>query len=113
MDNFVQEGEYVNFTAPAAGFVAGTPCLIGTIVVVPTVTAAVGVSVSCLVRGVVSGTKIGSQAWTEGAKVYWDSSPESFTTTSSGNHLCGVAVVAVGSGAGETTGVVRLDGVSR
>lgn len=113
MENFSQEGEVITLTAPAGGVTTGVPVLIGSLVVVPTVTAAEAAKFSALVTGVVSYTKTGSQAWTEGAKVYWDASPGEFTTTSSGNTLCGVAVVAVGSGAGETTGVVRLDGVAR
>ena len=113
MQNFSQEGEVVTFTAPSGGVVTGAPYLIGSLVVVALVTAAETVSFSGLVRGVVSYTKTGSQAWTEGAKIYLDVSPREFTTTSAGNTLCGVAVVAVGSGAGETTGVVRLDGLAR
>lgn len=113
MDNFSQEGEVVTLTAPGGGVTAGVPVLIGSLVVVPTVTAAATAQFSALVTGVVSYTKTGSQAWTEGAKIYWDVSPAEFTTSAGGNTLCGVAVVAVGSGAGETTGVVRLDGVAR
>ena len=92
---------------------SGAPYLIGSLVVVALATVAETLPFSGLVRGVVSYTKTGSQAWTEGAKIYLDVSPREFTTTSGGNTLCGVAVVAVGAGAGETTGVVRLDGVAR
>lgn len=113
MKTYSEEGEVLPFTAPSGGVTKGVPVLIGSIVVVPCVTAAEAALFSGLVRGVVSATKVGSQAWTVGAKVYWDSDPGYMTTTSSGNQLCGVAVVAVGSGAGETTGVVRLDGVAR
>jgi len=113
MKNYSEPGEIIALTAPGGGVTKGVPVLIGSLVVVPTVTAAATVAFSALVCGIVSYTKTGSQAWTEGAKIYFDASPAEFTTTSSGNTLCGVAVVAVGSGAGETTGVVRLDGVAR
>lgn len=113
MKNYTEEGEVLPFTAPSGGVVSGAPYLIGSLVVVALTTAAATVMFSGLVRGVVSYTKTASQAWTEGAKIYLDVSPREFTTSSGGNTLCGVAVVAVGAGAGETTGVVRLDGVAR
>ncbi len=113
MKNFVQGGEVIQLTAPAGGVVKGAPYLIGSLVVVATETVAEYLSFSALVRGVVSYTKTGTQAWTEGCKVYLDVSPREFTTSAGGNTLCGVAVVATGAGAGETTGVVRLDGVAR
>lgn len=113
MKTFSEEGEVLPFTAPIGGVTKGVPVLIGSLVVVPTVTALVGEKFSGLVRGVVSYTKTGSQAWTEGQKIYWDADPGCFSSSSGGNTLCGVAVVATGSGAGETTGVVRLDGVVR
>jgi predicted RecA/RadA family phage recombinase len=113
MQNFSHEGEVVPFTAPTGGVVSGAPYLIGSLVVVALATVAETLPFSGLVRGVVSYTKPGSQAWTEGAKIYLDVSPREFTTSAGGNTLCGVAVVAVGAGAGETTGVVRLDGVAR
>lgn len=113
MRNFVQPGDVLTFTAPGGGVVSGTPVLIGSLLVVATVTAAAGDSFAGLTQGVVTGTKPGSQAWTEGAKIYWDNGAGKFTTTSGGNTLVGVAVVAVGAGADETTGTVRLDGVAR
>ncbi len=57
--------------------------------------------------GVFELPKVGSQAWTVGVKVYWTSGGAA-TTTASGNTLIGTAFAAVGSGAGETLGKVRL-----
>ena len=51
-----------------------------------------------------------SQAWTAGAKVYWDNTTKLVTNVASGNTLVGVAALAVGSGADETIGRVRLNG---
>lgn len=113
MINFVQSGEHVTLTAPSGGVVSGTVYKIGSLLVVATVDATQGDLFVGLVTGVISYTKPGSQAWTEGVKVYWDNSAHKFTTTSGGNTLAGVAAEAVGSGAGETTGKVRLDGVAR
>jgi predicted RecA/RadA family phage recombinase len=113
MQNWVQEGKVMTFTAPSGGVVSGTAYLIGSLLVIATITAAQTEPFTGITRGVVTYAKPGSQAWTEGAKIYWDNSAKNFTTTSSGNTLVGVAAEAVGAGAGETTGKVRLDGVAR
>lgn len=113
MDTFVQPGDVLEFTAPSGGVVTGVPKQIGQILVIPAVTAAINVRFNGSVAGVFSVPKIGSQAWTEGAVVFWDSGNGRFTTSGAGNLQAGIAVVAVGSGATETTGVVRLDGVGR
>jgi predicted RecA/RadA family phage recombinase len=55
-------------------------------------------------------TKAASQAWTAGAKVYWDNTAKRVTNVASGNTLIGVAVLAVGAGAEEVVGRVRLNG---
>ena len=54
-------------------------------------------------------TKVGSQAWTVGAKIYWDDTNKRCTTVATDNTLIGVAVEAVASGAGDTIGRVRLN----
>jgi predicted RecA/RadA family phage recombinase len=113
MNNFVQPGDSVEYTAPAGGVVSGTPVLIGQLLVVPAQTALVNVKFVGKTTGVFSVTKAGSQAWTEGAIVYWDSGNARFTTVATGNFRAGTAVEAVGAGASLTTGTVRLDGVSR
>jgi predicted RecA/RadA family phage recombinase len=113
MDNFTQPGEVLTFTAPAGDVVSGGVYQIGGLLVVAAADAAEGDEFEGQTRGVFSVTKTGSQAWTEGARVYWDAVAEEFTTTAPGNHLAGVAVEAVGSGPGETTGKVYLDGVAR
>ena len=112
MDNYVQPGEVIELTAPSGGVVTGTPKQIGNVLVVPTVTAAVGIRFNALVRGVIRFTKVGSQAWAEGARVFWDVANARFTTVGAGNLLAGFAVEAVGSGATETTGVVSLSGIA-
>ena len=62
-----------------------------------------------LLVGVFDITKVGSQAWTVGAKVYWDDTNKRCTTVATDNTLIGVAVEAVASGAGDTIGRVRLN----
>ncbi len=57
-------------------------------------------------------TKAGSQAWTEGQKIYWDDSAKVCTSVSTAGQLIGVATAACASGAGDTTGQVRLNGAA-
>lgn len=109
--NFVQPGNVVTLTAPTGGVVAGTVYLIGTLLVVAQNTVAQTLPFEGMVIGVFTLPKATGQAWTEGAKVYWDNTAKNFTTTSTSNTLAGVAVAAAASG--DTTGSVRLDGVTR
>lgn len=109
--NFLQPGNKLDLTAPSGGVVSGTVYLIGTLLVVAQGTAAQGETFTGMVEGVFTLPKATGQAWTEGAKVYWDNTAKNFTTTSTSNTLAGVAAAAAGSS--DTTGSVRLDGVTR
>ena len=71
--------------------------------------AALGESVETALTGVFDITKIGSQAWTAGARIYWDDTNKRTTTVATDNTLIGAAVEAVASGAGDTIGRVRLN----
>lgn len=109
MKNFVAVGNILTLPAPAA-LASGQGALIGSIFGVAQNAAASGEDVAILVTGVFELPKAASQAWTVGAKVYWDNAAKNTTTTVAGNTLIGVAVKAVGGTAGETTGTVRLNG---
>lgn len=112
MNNYVQPGEILELTTPAA-VTKGLGYKIGSIVGLATVSAGSGVKANFLVKGVALVVKAtgGSSAWTEGVKLYWDDSAKKFTKTSSGNTLVGVAVAAAGDN--DATGYVRLDGAAR
>lgn len=112
MKNFIQPGDVVTLIAPAGGVVSGGVYLIGGLLVVAATSAAQGAEFEGKTTGVFDVTKAASQAWTIGATVYWDDAAKAFTTTASGNKLAGSAIKAVGNGAGETTGRVRLNGVA-
>lgn len=111
MKNFVQPGDMVSVTAPYA-LASGAGCLVGSLFGVASAAADNGAAVEIATRGVFDLAKAGSQAWTVGARIYWDDSAKVTTTAaaSGANKLIGVAVAAVGSGAGETTGRVLLTG---
>jgi predicted RecA/RadA family phage recombinase len=110
MKNFVQPGDVLSLTAPYALATAGLGFLVGSLFAVSLSAAGNGAPVEGATRGVFDLVKVGSQAWTVGARIYWDDTAKACTTTASTNKLIGVAVAAVGSGAGETTGRVLLTG---
>ena len=113
MTKFVQSGPAIEFTAPGGGVTVDVPVLIGSVLVVPTVSADATARFVGRIQGVFRNmTKVGSQAWAEGARVYWDNGNSRFTASGAGNQLAGFAVEAVGSGASETTGTVYLTGVA-
>jgi len=109
MKNFVQPGNTITLTAPYA-VASGDGLLFGSIVGVAAGTAALGETVETALLGVFDITKIGSQAWTVGAKVYWDDTNKRSTSVAISNTLIGVATEAVAGGAGDTIGRVRLNG---
>lgn len=109
--NYVQPGNTLTLTAPSGGVVSGTVYLIGTLLVVAQATVAQTLPFEGKVTGVFTVPKTNAQAWTEGAKVYWDNTAKEFTTTSTSNTLAGVAAAAAANPS--TTGNVRLDGVTR
>ncbi len=114
MKTFVQPGESVELTAPAGGVVSGVGVQIGELLVIATVTktpaqvTAGDNRFNGLVEGVITHAKAPSQAWIEGARVYWDEGNKRFTTSAGGNLPAGYSVAAVGGGADETTGTVLL-----
>lgn len=111
MKNFQQPGETVGVLAPRA-VASGEGVLVGALFGMAATNAASGAAVEIVRRGVFAGVpKTSAQAWTVGAKVYWDNTNFVFTTTASGNTLCGVAL-AVAENPSDT-GTVLLDGTAR
>ena len=107
MKNFVQEGDRITVAAPAT-VSSGDGVLVGSIFGIAMTDAASGADVVLAMEGVYTLPKAGSQAWSVGAKVYWDNTNKVCTTTATGNTLIGVATAAVAGGANDTTGTVRL-----
>ena len=107
MKNFVAAGDTLTITA-GADIASGDGVLVGSLFGVATGAIANGAQGVINLVGVYDLPKVGSQAWTVGALVYWTGT--ACTATASTNKLIGVAVAAVGSGAGETIGRVRLNG---
>lgn len=110
MKTFVQHGRTMSANAPYA-VVSGAAALLGSIVGVAQTDVANGVEGEWDLEGVFDLAKATGQAWSFGAKIYWDNTAKNFTTTSAGNTLAGVAAKRLGEIAGATTGWVRLNGV--
>lgn len=109
MKNYIQDGDTLTVTAPYA-LSSGLGCLVGSLFGVAVSDALISAEVEIKTAGVFDLVKAGSQAWTVGARIYWDDTAKACTTTAASNKLIGVAAAAVGSGAGETIGRVRLTG---
>ena len=109
MKNYVQPGNTITLTAPYA-VTSGDGLLVGSIFGIASGDAALNDPVETALTGVFDLTKVGSQAWTMGAKVYWDNTNKEATKTATANTLIGVATGAVAGGAGDVIGRVRLNG---
>lgn len=108
MKNYVQPGNTITLTAPY-DVASGDGLLVGAIFGVATGAAANGESIEAALVGVFDLKKVGSQAWAVGDKIYWDNTAKETTKTVASNTLIGAAIEAVGNGAGETVGRVRLN----
>ena len=108
MKNYVQPGNTITLTAPYA-VTSGDGLLVGSIFGVASGGAAQNDPIETALTGVFDLTKVGSQAWTVGAKVYWDDTNKRTTSVATSNTLIGVATEAVAGGAGDTIGRVRLN----
>ena len=107
MRNFIQTGDVITVPAPA-NVLSGAGVLVASLFGVAGHDALSGDNVDLHVTGVYSLPKVGSQAWLVGALIYWNGT--ACTNVASTNKLIGTAAAAVGSGPGETTGIVRLNG---
>lgn len=107
MKNFVQEGDILTVTAPAA-ILSGAGVQIGAIFGIAQTDAASGTPVAIKRKGVFTHAKTSAEAWTIGAKIYWDATNKVFTTTASTNTLVGTAAAAASNPS--ATGTVLLDG---
>ncbi len=109
MKTYVQPGNTITLTAPY-DVTSGDGLLVGAIFGIASGDALTGAEVEVVTTGVFDLTKAVSQAWAVGDKVYWDNTNRVATKTATANTLIGVAVLAVGGTASETTGRVRLNG---
>lgn len=105
--NYIQPGETLTVIAPRTA-PAGSGLLIGALFAVALSTAVAGKPVEARRVDVFDLTKTAGQAWTAGAKLYWDNTAFSVTTTAGSNALIGVATQA--QAAGDVIGRALLTG---
>jgi predicted RecA/RadA family phage recombinase len=107
MKTSVQEGATLTITAPVGGTTAGNIYVNGDFAGVALSTAAAGsAAVLELGTGVYTFPKATAEAWSLGAKLYWDAANARLTTTASGNTLVANAFKA--ALAADTKGVARM-----
>jgi predicted RecA/RadA family phage recombinase len=109
MKNFIAPGNRLTITA-GADIASGAGVLVGSIFGVAETAIANGAQGVIVLEGIVDLPKAPSQAWTVGALIYWDAANSRCTNVAGSLKLIGIAAAAVGGGAGETTGRVRLNG---
>lgn len=107
MKNYVQEGDIVTVAAPY-DVLSGAGLLVGSLFGVATADALSAATVEAKTTGVFDLAKTSAQAWTVGAKIYWDNTNKVTTTTSTDNTLIGVALAVAANPS--STGRVRLNG---
>lgn len=110
MKNFIQTGSTLTLTAVYA-VASGGGHLAGAIFGVAVTAVASGAQGEFKRDGVFELPKVSAQAWTQGAKVYWDDTNKQVTTTASANTLIGAAAAAAANPS--ATGLVLLDGSIR
>lgn len=97
MQNFIQTGDVLALTAPAA-VKSGEGFLAGAIFAVAVRDAENGESVDARVAGVVELPKAADNI-AQGALIYWDAAEGEATTTAAGNRRIGAATEPAGTGA--------------
>lgn len=107
MKNYVQPGDTITVTAPAA-IASGDGVLVGKLFGIAAIAAASGAEVEIKTTGVFNIGKNSAEAWAQGVDVYWDSAAKVMTTTATNNTLVAKAVLPADNPSG--TGRVRLNG---
>jgi predicted RecA/RadA family phage recombinase len=107
MRNYVQPGDTVTLLAPAA-LASGEPFAVGALFGVAAYAAGSGDEVEAKRTGVFDLPKTTGEAWTVGARLYWNAGTKKLTTTVGSNLFVGAALAAAGESA--ETGRVILAG---
>ncbi len=111
MTNFIQEGKKIDYANAGSAIASGDVVQFGSQigVAVTDIAATTGVG-PVLLEGVVELAKVGSQAWSQGDKIFWDHTNSRCTKTASSDAdtVIGFAFEAAGSGAGVVLGKVKL-----
>lgn len=111
MKNFISQGNTLSFiNDTGAPIKSGNGALLGTIFGVAAGDIAANAAGVLNLVGTYELTKAPSEAWSLGAAVYWDNTAKHCTSVATNNTLIGAATEAVGGGATDILGKVRLNG---
>ncbi|MFZ3141151.1 DUF2190 family protein [Polaromonas sp.] len=110
MKNFKQKGDILTLISVAA-IASGAGLLVGSIFGITQKAVGAGEEVDVLREGVFTVPKNSAEAWTVGAKVYWDDTAKVFTITNTTDTLVGVAYAIAANPS--AIGTVLLDGAIR
>ncbi|WP_146592326.1 DUF2190 family protein [Puniceibacterium confluentis] len=110
MKNYIAPGEHITVAAPY-DVSAGGGALVGAVFGVAQADAVSAADVVLVRRGAFELAKTSAQAWTVGAKLYWDDTAKVVTTTATANTLIGAALAVAANPS--ATGTVLLDGAIR
>lgn len=115
MKNYIQPGAHITAIATGAAVTSGQGVLYERLFGVAQTSAAQNQTFTLATEGVFELPKVGSQAWTVGAAVFWDNSstPRRATTVGGNSNVyIGTATEAVSNAEGATLGRVKLVGRS-
>lgn len=107
---YQHDGDVMPYPAPSGGVVSGTPVMIGSLFVVPLVTAAETVEFNGMTTGVHGLAKTSAQAWTAGQKIYWNTGTSKADSDGTTGPLIGTAAAIAANPT--DTGYVRLNGIA-
>lgn len=93
-NQFVQDGEFIDYTPSGAAVAAGKLVLVTDRVFFCPRALADGELGSLMTRGLVRYEKTTAEAWTLGQKLYWNDTTKKLTTTASTNKVAGYAAAA-------------------
>lgn len=96
MRNFIQTGNVLTVTAPAA-VASGAGVKVGFLFGIAATDAASGADVEIAVEGVYELSKVTTDAFAVGDRAYWNDTSKLVTSTASGNTLIGQAVTVAGN----------------
>ncbi len=107
MGTYNQPGDVLTFVAPTGGVTIGVPLIIGTQLVIPKSTVAVGVEFEGHVEGVHSLAKNSGETWLTGQSLYWSTGGSEFSSVPKAGLKLGQ--VAKGAGSSATSAYVKLN----
>jgi predicted RecA/RadA family phage recombinase len=113
MNNFVQDGDVIDFTA-AEDLSSGELVQIGNRVGAALKAIANTETGSVRIKGVINAAKTASQAWAVGDKLYLNTSTKALTNVATAAYpYAGIAVEALGAGAGIVEGKCLLESAGK